>query len=403
MTRLEEKKKQYPPLKLVALFVAIAPLLAPYGVAGIRVNWILGIACVLYSFLRDRFALVVETKHYALLLFMAALTVFSINGLVILQTKNALINSLIMLFVVFWFYASAWRLTTFSYVIKYAIVIGWICVAFSFYQLVVTAAGGEASLGQLPFFNVETGWVEEHWGYRFNSLFSEPSYFALYLLPLFAYCYRHKKWLHAIVMLIGIVVSSSSLGIVGAIVIMLFEFLVSKRGRMRSVLMMVSLVLVLILLYLLFPAVQEMVGRTVEKLFKAEFGDLRLFGYFSMYRRYAPKELLFGVGMNQFKNYMGQQGVFVYNYSNTLVYMLLQNGLAGLLALLGYLAAVVKYSAKNKTVLFLIPFLLLLVLDYAVFSDRFYYLLYFVMYYKYKDSKRENDADESPVCNAKCT
>lgn len=386
---------------LPVIFIATAPILSPYALAGsLSLTLIFGLACALIYFVFYKPSLLVESKHYLFIVMLVVLILLSFNGFFVLNELAALANSLLVLVIVFLCYMLSWRMVKFDSVVKVSTVIAWVSVFFAGYQWLVTIRGGVAPLGQLPFFDLTTGWVPEHWGFRFNSFFSEPSYFALYLLPLFAYHLKKNSFVHTFVMAVGIVLSSSSLGALGMILVVLCNLLFDARYRVRTIMAVAALSLILGVIYTSLPAVQTVVGRTVQKILSIEDNSLRVVGYLDYYQMYSPKEMLFGVGMNQFQNYMGQRGIFVYNYSNTVVYMLLQSGLLGLLTMLGYFGWLAKYAVKNKSVAFALICVLLLAFDYAMFSHRFYFLLYFVLYYSEKG--RKDPCDEGLVCNTYC-
>ena len=374
---------------LPSVFVAAAPILSPYALVGnLSLTFVLGLVCALLYFVFYRTSIVIEKRNYPFVAVIVTLILLSFNGFLVLHNLSPLINSLVMLVVAFLCYALSWCMVKFETVVKISTFIAWLCVLFAVYQWFVTMRGGIAPLGQLPFFNVKAGWVQEHWGFRFNSLFAEPSYFALYLLPLFAYHLKHNHLIHALVMAGGIILSSSTLGIFGMVGIVFCNLLLDARYRLRTMIAVVVLGVVLLFIYFSLPEVQAVVDRTLQKVVRVEFDNLRILGYLDYYQTYSPKEMLLGVGMNQFQNYMGQRGITVHNYSNTIVYMLLQSGLLGLLALLAYFGWLTKYAFKNKSFVFALICFLLLAFDYAMFSDRFYFLFYFALYYSNQSGKQ---------------
>ena len=373
--------------KYAGFLLAAMPILAPYRLIGISVNWILGLVLIVLSladFSDNKIR--VKKRNSVFVIYTVSAFVLSLNGLFILNDTAALINSLLALILDLIIYIIAWENTDFSLFIKYGRLLGVVCCLYAAYQMIMQISGHYVPLGKLPFLDIGTGWVSEIWSFRFNSLFSEPSYFAIYLLPLFAYHLINSKWGYTLLFLSFIIVSSSSLGIVISLAVIFWytiveEGIIKKRyRRVATVLFLCGLVL---LAFLTVPFLNRFFSLTLNKLFDINSGvsDSRLLGYIEYFNYLEVKEQFLGVGIAQLKNYFAERGISIANYSNSLVLTLLNFGIIGLVFLVGFLFSSVKEAVRRKSVVFLLICFLVFMVDSILFSGRFYYLIYFVWYY----------------------
>lgn len=387
--------------------IAAIPVLAPYRLFGLPVSWILGaIFLVLVIIQKKKLAITIKNQQMPVYLFAIMAFVISINGLLELQYKTSLINSLIALCIELVIYITLWNHSDVDNTMKYAKWVGYACCGYAIFQMLMLFTGKPVPLGKLPFFTIPAsqGWVPDIWGFRFNSLFSEPSYFAIYLLPLFTFYLMRKRWTSCFVFAAFIVLSSSSLGIL-AMAAVLFWFLLWDeflcKGHTQQIVMILCGGSVAIVLCFALPQTRGFISATVEKLGKlfTESNDLRLAGHIEYFDYLPFKEQLFGTGVSQLQNYFADRGISLSNYSNSFVMAILNFGVFGAIGMALFLLAAWKISIDRHSLLFFIIFVLILAADSILFSYRYYYLIYFIWNY----SEKEKHNNENFVCNAVCT
>lgn len=384
--------------KLAGLLIASFPILSPYQFLGISVNWILGgIYVICHLLIYAVFPITKSTKP--LMLYTAISMFLSLNGLLILRDPSNLINAEIAMAIDLIVYVLLWYYSDINVTMKYADIFGYICCGFAVVQMLATISGGNVPLGQLPFLEISSGWVSEVWGFRFNSLFSEPSYFAIYLLPLFVYHFLKNDWLKTVLFASFIVLSSSSLGIISMVMVLLFRFFSSSfsvKNKFAFLMIVVAAFVFANILMNNVPIIKTFTSRTfnkIDEIFSSSsnggfMDDVRLGGYLNLFDELPLKEQIFGVGNAQLQNYFAEHGVSVYNYSNSFILSLLNFGLLGFIIFLTFLGSLFDVSRREKTFLFWIVLVLALGVDSLLFSYRYYWLVYFVLFTNKRMEKR---------------
>lgn len=376
--------------KLAGVLIAAFPILAPYKFLGISVNWLLGGVCVICHLLK-RATLPITISTKPLILYTAVSMILSLNGLLILRNPSNLINAEIAMAVDLLIYILLWYYSDIDVTMKYADIFGYICCGYAVVQMIATISGGIVPLGQLPFLEISSGWVPEVWGFRFNSLFSEPSYFSIYLLPLFVYHFLKNTWSKAIIFASFIVLSSSSLGIISVVVVLTLRFFSSsfaKKNKFKFLMIFVMVIVFFGILMNYIPIMKTFISRSYDKIAEifnssSDDGfmeDVRLGGYLNLFDELHIKEQVFGVGNAQLQNYFAEQGVRVYNYSNSFVLSLLNFGLLGFSVFVIFIGNLFFSSRKEKTFLFWLVLVITLAVDSLLFSYRYYWLVYFVLF-----------------------
>lgn len=376
------------------VLIAAFPILAPYTAGGIYLTWLLGALFVIWNLLeRVRFSNLRSLRSAVMPLICYTLVSFllSINGFFILNNSEQLRNAEIALIVDIIIYIMLWYHSDIAVTMKCANLFGYICCAYAVFQMLMSVMGNTVPLGHLPLLGISGTWVSDVWGFRFNSLFSEPSYFAIYLLPIFLYNFSTRRWINAAVFGISVLLSSSSLGIILLLIVAVLQFISfgwKKKYEKRTVALFLLVFCGLMLILLLVPPFNKFSKRSFEKIgeiFESFLNgtakdDIRLFGYSHMFKDLPLKEKFFGVGNAQLQNYFAERGVSVYNYSNSFVLSLLNYGVIGLAAFMAFLGNTFYRSCQNRTVLFWLILALVCAVDSALFSARYYWLLYFVMF-----------------------
>ena len=392
-----ESKYNFEPIKWCSkmtiwsgILIAVYPILAPYSLLGISVNWILGVLFIIcHLFKRACFPIMSSTRP--LILYTVVSMLLSLNGLLILRNQSNLINAEIAMAVDLAIYLMLWYYSDIDITMKYANILGCICCGYAAIQIIVTISGGTAPLGQLPIFEVSSGWVSESWGFRFNSLFSEPSYFAIYLLPLFIYNFMKNNWLKVILFVSFIILSSSSLGIISLGVVLILRFFSSDfpaKDKFKFLMIILAAIIFANMLMNKVPTIQVFVNRSYDKISEifrdssngGFMEDVRLGGYLNLFNKLPVKEQIFGVGNAQLQNYFAEHGIYIYNYSNSFVLSVLNFGLLGFVTFIIFLGNLFFISCKRKTVLFWLVLIITFSVDSLLFSYRYYWLVYFVLF-----------------------
>lgn len=380
--------------QLAGVLIALFPILAPYSVGVFRLNWILGALFVvlgLYKGLNPADLFSKKCWMKPLICYTLISWLLSINGFYVLENASQLLNAEIAVVAELVVYVVLWHYSDIERTVKYANLFGYVCCGYAIFQMLMSITGNTVPLGKLPLLDISTEWVEDVWGFRFNSLFSEPSYFAIYLLPIFLYNFLNKRWVNSAVFGISILLSSSSLGIIAMCVVVLLHLISTGRKKKlekRTLIIIVAVLGVFILLITVVPAFNRLVSRSFRKIGEIFTSildgsikeNIRLFGYGYMFEDLPLKEQLLGVGNAQLQNYFAERGVSVYNYSNSFVLSLLNFGVIGLIVFLAFIGNVFRWSYKNKTILFFLILFLALAVDSLLFSYRYYWLLYFVFF-----------------------
>lgn len=371
-----------------SIFIAIIPLMAPYAIFGVSSVWSFGVLFILLVAIitKGKIQLKPNINYYFLLPLVTF--ILSLNGLTILSNTNNLINQLVGLGIISVIMLFLWNYAKIEFVCKYGNIVAYICLIFAIYQAFCVIKGYTVPTGKIEFLSFVNGqtWVAETWGFRMNSLFSEPSYFAMYLLPLIICNIMYNKNINAIVFSVGIILSSSTLGIIGLIIIAIWVIFI-KNDKITTKIWKIFLFCFAILIgyYLLnnIPELNQMFSRSIDKLnnVSSSENNMRLQGYFDYFFKYNAKEMMFGVGISQFQNFFLQQNIIVSNYSNSIVMMFLQFGIVGFILSVFYYIYIGNVAKNHGAIIFFVILIMILAVDYVTFSYRYYFLLYFTLFY----------------------
>ena len=201
------------------------------------------------------------------------------------------------------------------------------------------------------------------WNYRASSLFLEPSYYTLYVLPsicilLFKDRRSRLELITLLVAVIAIALSTASSGIGGLFVV--FIIFVSKRSSNKSLHRFVfrSLVIIgFIVGMVLFFAYSDKVLITVGRILNGGSFNNRITRGLLVFARLPVFHQLFGVGINNLEPYIEYYGLYTafdeanLNYSASVVQTLNYSGVVGLFSLFVFLVYYWKYSRCKRTVL----------------------------------------------------
>lgn len=377
-------------LPKAALFIPILLCLMlifdPYMIFGVMITDIIAIALCFWSFLKYRFAiernLLILMVAYLFLMFISMIFTFSSDTNLILAIK-VFIASMIYLVA----FSNVWDWMSRDLFFKVVIVFGLVNAIFLILQYVVVSAGFLGFYtGRLPFltgeYNTFASLIDPNTGHiRVHAFFEEPSYFAIFELPIFAYCIKNRKIAFAIIIGLSCVMSSSLLGVVGAVAILCYCLLcdssIKSNQRMRSIVVLMIALVGVLALYIINDEFQTIIDRyilrimSIQKDFDRADSSVsqRLMGNIKLFDEYNLFNKIFGVGFNQYHLYFGLEK----NYSNDFVSILLDFGILGLSALLIVMFNYRQIIFKGERVYFWI-WIMVLATDHIWFSNLFFYL-----------------------------
>lgn len=244
--------------------------------------------------------------------------------------------------------------------------------------------------GKLPFaigqYNTFGGLIEGGTGrVRVHSFFEEPSYLALYELPITAWCIKEKKILPALITGSSCIISASLLGVTGVVMIMVYFLLmdqtISRRNKLILILFLIAALLAGSVLYLGNENISYLINYYIFRIRHMEFhrsdssASQRLLGNIGLFSDYDWLHKIIGVGFNQYPLYFGLEN----DYSNDFVCTIMNFGIIGILFLILYLIHIGrKTEPKGKIFFFL--FLFVLMVDHTWFGTYFFYLLTWCMF-----------------------
>lgn len=221
---------------------------------------------------------------------------------------------------------------------------------------------------------------------RVHSVFQEPSYYGMYILPVFAHTLQKREYKMSIFYLLGLVLSSSLVAILGAAIIFCVMFFILSEDAtlvraMKGVLMLIPIAILGVVLYTQVEFVRNTIDYAFERIGNISNdleGDryssnkIRLLGYLEYFAEYPLFFKVFGVGSNQFSTYLD-----VYAYSNTIVSTILNYGICGILI---FGTCVVSWFKKLKANrIFVVVFVLIMASDYQWINWYFFYVVSWIV------------------------
>jgi len=226
---------------------------------------------------------------------------------------------------------------------------------------------------------------------RPNSIFSEPSHYAIYVLPLLYHSLLNNKYLLIAIFTAGLFLSTSVTGIaVGLVIIVYHSVIKEKNFKILFIIAALGLIslfflqdLFSVLLNFILPKINETGAVTT---------NVRLFSMLSVFPRMDIPSLIFGLGHNQLQLFMFRNGMpDAYNYANSFLMSIFSFGILGLIALIVF--CYYLYKINNNKGYFLI-FILILLSDQILFNRNFFYLVICIFFMKITEDKVQH-----PVLN----
>lgn len=315
-------------------------------------------------------------------------------------------------FILFWGVVTPER---FPRLLKYYSRVAWICIAFFVLQEASYRFTGMRIPGIMPGFPIALNSVEDANSYiaetiigtRSASFFSEPAYFAQYIMPLFAlelfYDKNKNHYLKAVFIGIVILFTMSGTGI--ASMGMVFLVYILSLMAKRSIVSKLAVILLFVGGLLVLPYLAEteigssIIGRQAEMSRTYDGGSrsgfMRLYRGLYVYDDYTTIEKIFGNDNNKAIQNHITHSVFAYTFEenhdtffNGVQYTLLRTGLLGLfiMAML-FIQIYKKNNICGRAILF--GFLVLMFMEAVFFGNNM--VLFLILAERMKYLKLEEE------------
>lgn len=224
--------------------------------------------------------------------------------------------------------------------------------------------------------------------FRPSSLFLEPGYYALYVLPaLFLLLFEQKKLVEPILLYCTIILSTSGAGIIIGLLAFALKglTLIVYRKNDKIYFNLFALVaMILFLALLLFLLLKK--GEIISKLFNSF--NARITRSLMIFREMDSFHRILGIGMNNTANYVSYYKIYTLydegnlNFGASLFASLVQYGIIGFVIFFGSLIALVIYARHSKIGLLLVLlYIIYTAFEEVIFNFRMAFLLSFVIYF----------------------
>ncbi|OMD37950.1 hypothetical protein [Paenibacillus odorifer] len=366
---------------LAAVAVCMAPIFAPYKFMGpISIaNAFLIIISLLIIVSQKK--IVIHVPLFFLVIIHAGLSFLAFYTLEYNTGLLSMLRSIIMTFIIslsFMQLIPFYEKKSFFHVLS---TISIICGSFLLFQFLNINRGIIPYDGRL-FEGLVEGytWSASVTYRRVNSFFSEPSYFAIYFLPVMALMLMREKKVSAVICWLLLFISTSTLGVLGSSILILGYTLFEKKAKG---LVLLTLGLITVVLVLKTMDLSWFMKFNLDKINNlSENSQIRIVGYLEYFKELPIINQLIGVGFFQLSNYFRSYGLF--NYSNAFILILINHGILGLMAFFLFLLSLFKKNNMKGRV-FLLIFIMISAIDSFIYSSNFYYVLYFAIVFS--DSK----------------
>lgn len=281
---------------------------------------------------------------------------------------------------------------------KYATYIAIVATALLFFQYATAGHFWDGKLPLplsesdvfMPLIDPTTGNVRPH------GFFQEVSYYAMYVSPILIFSLIKERYIIALFLATGLLLSSSLLGFVSLALALLVVIVKSRDSSghidwgKATVAIAALFMFGLACFFLLesgavpvFNSIADEIARRISSILDINAtyswgrssAQLRLLGNIGLFEHYDYFQRLFGLGVGQYANVFS--GVET-TYSSSLVNMLLSYGYVGITALVVWLIYIIKSSRPSMR--FFPPLVVLALLtDNVLFGWYFFYLLSWVV------------------------
>lgn len=385
-----------------ALVLVLFPIFEPYAISeniGIMICDVI-VIFILCFFIKKRKIIIYKPLFIILLLNLG----LSVLAAIFTQSSQLDIILAIKVFIVFLMYlvvfSCMWDNEIKEAFYRVVVIVGVISAVLAIAQFIFANLGFAGFYsGRLPFaigkYNAFGGLFDANTGdVRVHSFFEEPSYLAIYQLPITAYCISRKKYIFALITGISCVISGSMLGVVGIFIVLLNALILEESlSGTRKLKLLFAIAIVLFSIYILYlfnTQINTLVNYYVMRYtklgrdltyFSESSASQRLLGNIRLFSKYGILNKLIGVGINQYPLYFGLSS----DYSNDFVCTILNYGFIGLVSLFCFLFQLF-YNTKRSSLIYLALFILVLGVDHSWFGPYFFYLLTWCIFELKSDS-----------------
>lgn len=401
--------------KIVAFMLAIAPILSPYilfevGNITLRLMDIPMLLLVGYILLCKRKIGLPNRELFILLATFFLLTLISYFAP--LYGRNLFLG--IKVFIAWSLYAFClgylWKVNEYEKFVIYATNIAIIATILLIIQFIAVALGfsnfydGRLPILELSKYDAWAGLIDPNTGnIRVHSFFQEPSYFGIYCLPILAQALKNERFKLAFFIFLGLIITSSLLSILGGLCVIICVLFTEKKSIRkinlkfwRRILIISGIgVISLILLYTTSSSIQSVIDYSIRRANNIIYdlqGDrmgstkIRLLGYISYFETYPIFFKIFGVGASQYPLYLSQYNVMA--YSSTLVTVLLNYGIVGLVVFIVWFLKIF-FRSESGLKCFVLIFIIICLIDSFWFNWYFFYILTWFLPYLYRKNFRK--------------
>lgn len=378
--------------KLNAFLIAILPILGPYSITtgGVGIVDIILIMVIMVSAIRNRYFTVNKSLIF-LLLFLGAISMVALVG-----TNSARLSFSLSLkvYIMFMIYTLGFGILCYNtdkeYLISVVQKIGILCAILAILQFVFVSAGfDEFYSGRLPLplnqYSAFGSLRDITGAVRVHSFFEEPSYLAIYELPIIIYSLQRKEYKAVVILSVGCALSGTMLGIAGLLVVFIGTLLLgntTSNQKIGIIALAIMAIMTVVILYEKNASVHSMINYYLYRYnnISIDFGrdsssvSQRIVGNLPLYSNYNMFNQLFGVGVNQYPVFFGLTN----SYSNVVVSTLLNYGALGLIGLFAFMTKLF-INVEREDVMHVVLFLVIMCVDLVWFNEYFFYLLAWII------------------------
>lgn len=381
---------------LVALFLAIAPVMDPYIIASIgtgftiRANdFLILFLCVMLLGKSKKFNL----RYGFLLAWCLIFLIFTILAIIGIDKQLDYLLSFKCIFL--WsFYAIAinilWQGTERNKFFVYVEYIALFAAIVVIWQFIAGNIGIRAWNGRLPGlplgkYDSWSGYIDKNTGdIRPCGIFQESSYVGIYFLVAFANAIMGNKLYKALLFAAVLFMSSSMIAVFGCLIVTVYLMVFGKKLGIsnKTIKRLMIFVVVAMLLFILLITYSESVRSTFLYIHRrttnieadlnrerSNSAQIRILGNIDKFPDYQLWQKLFGVGTAQYASYFN-----VISYSNVFVTLTLNHGILGICCFIVCLISLHKRIPTYNKAFFLIT-MIIFATDLQWFNWYFFYML----------------------------
>lgn len=240
----------------------------------------------------------------------------------------------------------------------------------------------------------DTAKYYSHFGFRPASLFTEPSYYADYTMPvIFIILFKKNldvfskrlssasRIVYAMLFSLPMLLSTSSLGVV-YLCIAWGLFVFSNCSHMKTPKNMKAFMVIALAVFTVYVVQSEVFAVTIRRITSGSSIGARFYRGFILYGKTNFFQKVFGVGLNNIGNFVRYYGITTVfdeanlNYTVTLTNRLVATGLIGTIALIYFwIAQFIKKSNAGKAMLLAILISFLFANGEYTFGFPFFFIL----------------------------